>query len=408
MTMTNNSSSTVVGVFEDRDRARDAIEALKDAGFRADSISVLTPDKRSTREIAEDTGSNAAEGAATGAIAGGLLGGLGGWLVGIGALAIPGVGPFIAAGAFATALGGAALGAGLGAIAGALVGMGVPEEHARYYEDEAKAGRTLVTVRANGRYDDAQRIMRKYGAYDVESQHSGAMATRTASPAVSSTPRASTQAPPIRATRRLQLREEELVAKKQNVEKGEVQVSKDVVTEQKTLEVPVRREEVTIERTPVDRRPSDRPIDDREDTISVPVHEERVEVEKRPVVYEEVGVGKREVQATERVSDTVRREEARVEREGDIRVGGAGWDQARTDYQRRWQERYGSTGGRWENAEPAYRYGYEMRDRPEYRGRAWNDVEPDFQRDWKQRNPNTPWERVKDFVRDTWDDARGR
>ena len=204
----------------------------------------------------------------------------------------------------------------------------------------------------------------------------------------------------------MQLREEELVAKKETVETGKVQVSKDVVTEQKTLDVPVRREEVTIERTAVDRRPSDRPIDERGDTISVPVHEERVEVEKRPVVYEEVGVGKREVQTTQRVSDTVRREEARIE--GDVRVTGATWDQARTDYQRRWQERYGRTGQRWEEAEPAYRYGYEMLDRPEYRGRTWNDVEPDFQRDWKQRNPNTPWERVKEFVRDTWDNARGR
>ena len=63
MTMTTNRGSTVVGVFEERDRARDAIEALKDAGFKADSISVLAPDKRATREIAEDTGSNAAEGA---------------------------------------------------------------------------------------------------------------------------------------------------------------------------------------------------------------------------------------------------------------------------------------------------------------------------------------------------------
>src|SRR4029450_9389761 len=156
MTMTSNRGSTVVGVFEERDRARDAIEALKEAGFRADSISVLAPDRESTREIAEDTGSHAAEGAAGGAVAGGLLGGLGGWLIGIGALAIPGVGPFIAAGAFATALGGAAIGAGVGAIAGALVGMGVPEEHARYYEGEAKAGRTLVTVRADGDYDHAR------------------------------------------------------------------------------------------------------------------------------------------------------------------------------------------------------------------------------------------------------------
>ena len=180
MTMsTPRKGSTVVGVFDNREDARDAIEALKDDGFDAGSISVLAPDSGDTREIADDTGTHAASGAATGAVAGGILGGLGGWLVGIGALAIPGVGPFIAAGAFATALGGAAVGAGLGAIAGALMGMGVPEEHAKYYEGEAKAGKTLVTVQADGRYDDAQSIMREHGAYDVESRHTGVSATAT-------------------------------------------------------------------------------------------------------------------------------------------------------------------------------------------------------------------------------------
>ena len=180
MTMTNTTrGSTVVGVFEDPEDAREAIEALKEDGFTGDSISILSPNKQATRDIAEDTGTHAGSGAATGAIAGGVLGGLGGWLVGIGALAIPGIGPFIAAGAFATALGGAAIGAGVGAIAGALVGMGVPEEHARYYEDEAKAGKTLVTVRANSRYNDAQRILREHDAYDVESRHTPSRRTAT-------------------------------------------------------------------------------------------------------------------------------------------------------------------------------------------------------------------------------------
>jgi hypothetical protein len=169
--------STVVGVFDERESAREAIQALKDAGFSGDSISILSPDKQATQAIADETGTHAGSGAATGAVAGGILGGLGGWLVGIGALAIPGVGPFIAAGAFASALGGAAIGAGLGAIAGALVGMGVPEEHARYYEGEAKAGKTLVTIRADRRYDDAQRILRDHGAYDVESRARPPLAT---------------------------------------------------------------------------------------------------------------------------------------------------------------------------------------------------------------------------------------
>src|ERR687884_1147016 len=165
---------TVVGLFGDREHARDAIAALKDAGFAAEDISLLMPDRGAAQDLATDTGAHADDGAATGAVAGGLPGGMGGWLGGVGALAIPGLGPFIAAGAFATALGGAALGAGVGAIAGALVGMGVPEEHAEYYEGEVKSGRTLVTVRADGRYAEAQRLLRQHGAYDIESRDAGA------------------------------------------------------------------------------------------------------------------------------------------------------------------------------------------------------------------------------------------
>src|SRR3569833_198876 len=111
----------------------------------------------------------------------------------------------------------------------------------------------------------------------------------------------------------MQLREEALRAQKQAVEAGRVQVNTDVVTEERTLDVPVTREEVTIERRPVDRQPSDTPIDDRGEHISVPIHEEQVTLEKRPVVYDEVEVGKRAVQETREVSGTVCREEARVE-----------------------------------------------------------------------------------------------
>ena len=91
--MTMDTRSTVVGLFHERDDAREAIEALKDAGFAANDISILSPDKQATQDMAEETGTHAGSGAATGAVAGGLLGGIGGWLVGIGALAIPGVGP---------------------------------------------------------------------------------------------------------------------------------------------------------------------------------------------------------------------------------------------------------------------------------------------------------------------------
>jgi uncharacterized protein (TIGR02271 family) len=123
------------------------------------------------------------------------------------------------------------------------------------------------------------------------------------------------------SSRTMQLREEELTARKTPVETGSVHLGKDVVEEQRKVDVPVTREEVSVERHPVDRRPSDRPISDTDtETIRVPVTEERVEVEKQPVVYEEVGVGKRVTQETRQVSDTVRREELRTEKEGDVDI----------------------------------------------------------------------------------------
>jgi len=120
----------------------------------------------------------------------------------------------------------------------------------------------------------------------------------------------------------LELREEELVANTRSVETGQVRLGKEVVSEERTIDVPTTHEEVVIERTPVDRRLSDQPIDTRGDTISVPVRAEQVDVEKRAVVYEEVGVDKRTVQDTQRVSETVRREEAVIDKDGDVEVDG--------------------------------------------------------------------------------------
>jgi uncharacterized protein (TIGR02271 family) len=370
---TATQRSAVVGVFRERSEARDAIEALKDAGFDAQDISILSPDKHETRADAEQTGTRAGTGAATGAVAGGVLGGIGGWLVGIGALAIPGVGPFIAAGALATALGGAAIGAGVGAIAGALAGMGVPEDEAKYYEDQVRGGRTLVTVRTIDRYGEAQQILRSHGAYDIESENAP-----TRRDALSSTDR-DRRADAERQT--LELRAEELEARKTSVETGQVTIGKEVVEEQRTVQVPLTREEVYIERKPVDRV-SERPIDgDQDQRIDIPVREERLEVEKRPVVYEEVRVGKEQVHSTQQVSDTVRREEPRVERVGDVRVSGAADDELTSSYAR------------------------ELRADPRYQGRTWTEIEPDAERDWTARHPGTPWARARQAVRCNWDDA---
>ena len=118
----------------------------------------------------------------------------------------------------------------------------------------------------------------------------------------------------------VQLREEELAARKQTIEAGRVSAGTEVVEQEQTLQVPVTREEVTIQRHAVDRRPSDEPISATSEVLNVPVREEQVSLDKQAVVYEEVSLGTRAVQETHRVSDTVRKEVVDVDTTGDVDV----------------------------------------------------------------------------------------
>ncbi|HWG42732.1 MAG TPA: general stress protein [Gemmataceae bacterium] len=167
--MTMDRHSTVVGVFEDRGAAQKAVAELRRVGFHEDQIGVLAREERgaSARATGEpDTGdSKVAEGAATGVIAGAGVGAL--WALGIVTLGLPAVGPIIAGGIFASILASAAGTAVAGGILGALVGLGVPEEHAKYYESEFQTGRTLVTVKAGEKYREAENILHHLGAYNI-------------------------------------------------------------------------------------------------------------------------------------------------------------------------------------------------------------------------------------------------
>jgi hypothetical protein len=180
-----NHRTTVVGVFERRQDADRAVEELHRAGFRDDDIGFAVRGGESAEGTTDVTPSGAGEGATAGLLTGGVIGGL------VGAAAsglIPGIGPVIAGGILASVLGGAAVGAAAGGILGALVGLGVPEEEARYYQGEFEAGRTIVTVKANGQYDKAYEILRSHGAYDVhgdsasERMKSSLSTPRTAEP----------------------------------------------------------------------------------------------------------------------------------------------------------------------------------------------------------------------------------
>lgn len=145
------------------------IRNLKAAGFSANDISVLMADKGGTRDLAVEHNTKMPEGAATGVGSGAVLGGTLGWLAGIGALAIPGLGPFIAAGPIMAALGGAAVGGALGGLSGALIGMGIPEYEAKQYEGKVKAGSTLISVHSDDDQETerAKEIFADAGATDI-------------------------------------------------------------------------------------------------------------------------------------------------------------------------------------------------------------------------------------------------
>jgi len=325
--MNAQQRTTVVGVFEDLRHADQAVNELRNAGFREDQIGVAGRHAEGTTETAATSaeGSHAGTGALTGAVAGAGLGGL----VGLGIMAgvIPAIGPVIAGGTLAAILANAAGGAAIGGVLGALTGAGVPEEEARYYQGEFEAGRTIVTVKADGRYDDALAVLRRHGAYDAHTAATrSAGTTATAATTARSTAAATaTTARTAEAGQKIQVHEEQLHAHKQPVETGEVRVRKEVHTEHKSIDVPVQREEVVIERRPVHGEAAAGDIREGEE-IRIPVREEQVDVSKRTVLKEEVEVGKRVVQDTERVAGDVRKEEVHVERKGDVDVHTGGSD----------------------------------------------------------------------------------
>jgi len=164
-------NTAVFGLYRTREGVEHGVDALKAAGFRNTDISVLFPENVGTKDFAHEKNTKAPEGATTGAGTGAVVGGTLGWLAGIGALAIPGLGPFIAAGPIMAALAGAGVGGTVGGLTGALVGMGIPEYEAKRFEGRVKEGGILLSVHSD--HSDwtkrAKEILERSGAEDISS-----------------------------------------------------------------------------------------------------------------------------------------------------------------------------------------------------------------------------------------------
>ena len=356
--------ANIIGLFDDRREAESAVQQLVNSGVGRDYISIVSrDDNEDTRDLKSDDDTS---GAAKGAGIGAALGGVGGLLAGLAGLAIPGIGPILAAGPIAAALGGALGGAGLGAAAGGLIGaltdMGVPEHEARHYEEAVRQGSTLLTVRADDDAD-AERvatILENCGAISIEGDAArdrterrgvfgddpdSSVADMREREALSNDDRDESgsrrvarpddlnrdidfQSSDVRADTRarsddlrqadsatIPVKEERLTVGKRKVEGARVRIYGRVVEKPVEQSIQLHDEKVVVERRPVDRSVSDR---DRDAETMTEIRETREEpvVSKQERVVEEVVVGKTREDRTETVRDKVRRTDVEVERSG--------------------------------------------------------------------------------------------
>ncbi|RMF21793.1 MAG: DUF2382 domain-containing protein [Cyanobacteria bacterium J083] len=322
--MTTIQYKRAAGLYSSRAEAEAAVRALRDAGFDMERVSVIAKDVEQIagQETTEEVGNKAEEGATTGAITGGALGGITGLLVGIGALAIPGIGPILLAGAEATAiattLAGAGIGAAAGGLVGGLIGLGIPEEKAKIYSDQVAQGSFLVMVTGSAaEIAHAESIMRRYGVEEFDVYNiPGAKATTLAD--VDDDIRARTD---IADEEKIRLYEERVMVNKQRKKVGEVTIGKRVETETVQVAVPVQKERLVIERsgavdgTVVD--PSSVELKEGE-VARLEVYEESAEIEKKPFVREEVNIRKEVEGDVVEAKETVRREELEVKGNKDV------------------------------------------------------------------------------------------
>jgi uncharacterized protein (TIGR02271 family) len=442
----NQVAKTIVGLFDTAEGAERAVRDLMSRGFSRDDISVVanaTVGGYGTTASADVDGDGnddkAAEAAGGGAVGGTLLGGGLGLLVGLGLLAIPGIGPVAAAGTLAAVLGSTALGAGIGAAAGgligALVGSGVPEDEAQVYAEGVRRGGTLVTINSSDEMaDEAVAALEASDPVNVEQREADLRTAGwerfdpTAEPlsaeelqverAAFSAERASTTERPASvasdADAVLPVIEEELSVGKREVQRGRVRVHTRVVETPVEEQVRLREERVNVERRPVDREVTAADANlFKEQQFELRETAEQVVVNKEARVVEEVVIDKDVTEHTETISDTVRRTDVEVERT----AGGVANEEARgmamadystyaDDFRSYYTTSYGTSGRSYDEYDPAFRYGYTLADDRRYQGQDWASFEADARNEWERERPGT-WEQFKDSVRYAWDKARG-
>jgi uncharacterized protein (TIGR02271 family) len=415
---------TVVGLYDRFEDAQKVVQALNEAGIRRDRISMIAHDTegRYSQQIKGREGrqEDVTDGAAAGAGIGAVLGGIGGLLVGLGALAIPGIGPVIAAGPIAAALAGAGIGAVSGGLLGALVDLGIPDEHAEAYAEGVRRGGTLVVAQAEDQQADrAVDIMNQYNPVDInqrreswrQNQWSGF--NHEADPMTGEdiemerSMYAEENIPVTGSTDEMTIPvvEEDIRIGKREVERGGMRINTYTTENPVEEDISLRSEHINVERRPVDREATEADFEAfQEGEMELKETAEEPVVQKRSRVVEEVHIDKDVEEHTETIHDTVRRKDVDIESTG---KGTEDWSRYEQMYRQDYQRRYGSRGQNFNYYLPAYRYGYDLRSNPRYRGyNDWSRVEPEARADWERRGGQGAWEDVKDAVRHAWESVK--
>ena len=399
-------AKTIVGMFDGFDAARAAVEELTRLGVPERDISLVRQEDEKLRATAtartdDDAGTRAGAGAAKGAGTGAMIGGAAGLLAGLAGIAIPGLGPVIAAGWLASTLAGAGIGAVAGGLIGALVGAGVPESEAVVYEEGVRRGKTLVTIRADDEgADRIAEVLDRHGALDVDqtADEFARSGWKRETPA-----RVGTQV--AQGDVRVPVVEEQLQVGKRQVQRGGVRIHTHTTERPIEERVTLREERVHVERRPVGQDVDDPSLLDRDDeVIEVQETSEEAVVAKRARVVEEVVVAKESQEREEVVRDVVRRKDVEVEQVGGAR--GARFDEYDEDFHRHYNQALASRGLSYEQCAPAYRLGAELTEDEQNRRRKWQEVEPEARRRWEEHNPGT-WTQVRDATRYSWDRLTG-
>ncbi len=325
---------------------------------------------------------------------------------------------------------------GIGKFFRSMFGSDEPEaSHTDVYHEAVRRGSYLVTVDADSdeQRDQATEILNRFNPVDIDERSSnwrsqgwssydrnaGVLSEdeikRERSLYASSTSRPTSSASATKGNlrsekgtseTRLPVVEEELQVGKRVVQRGGVRIFQHMTERPVEETVHLREENVRVERHPVNKEATQADLEAfKEGSMEIRESSEEPVVSKTARVIEEVVVGKEVRERDEKVKGKVRRTDVDVEQlgAGGSRTMAAGFDQ---DYYRNhWQTSFGSQGGRYEDYEPAYRFGSDLRSNDTYRGRKWNEIEPELRRDWESRNAGSPWEKAKDAVRHAWERA---